>query len=144
MLAANLMSSRNVADLDIAVRAAYLHFDELMKAAGIDYLITCTYRSTQEQTNLYAQGRTMPGNIVTNAQAGQSAHNGLKNAAPNAYAFDIVILRNGKAVWNTSDPHWKIAGECGEKAGLEWAGNWQHFVEFPHFQLPNWKDINNV
>ena len=47
--------------------------------------ITHTYRSIQEQNELYAIGRTIKGNKVTNAKGGQSYHNyGL--------AFDIVIL----------------------------------------------------
>lgn len=33
------------------------------------------YRSFEEQDALYAQGRTTPGDIVTNAKGGESAHN---------------------------------------------------------------------
>jgi len=46
---------------------------------------THTYRSIQEQNELYDIGRTIKGNKVTNAKGGSSFHNyGL--------AFDIVIL----------------------------------------------------
>lgn len=38
-------------------------------------MVTEGYRSGARQDQLYAQGRTRPGEIVTNAKAGQSAHN---------------------------------------------------------------------
>jgi peptidoglycan L-alanyl-D-glutamate endopeptidase CwlK len=102
------------------------------KAAGLDPLITSTLRTNAEQTALYAQGRTAPGKIVTNAKAGQSAHNyGL--------ALDFVPMVNGKPEWNSKHPHWKQLGEIAESVGFEWAGRWTTFREFPHIQLPNWK-----
>ncbi|MED0738884.1 M15 family metallopeptidase, partial [Aneurinibacillus thermoaerophilus] len=42
---------------------------------GIYVLITQGYRSIAEQNELYAQGRTKPGKIVTNAKGGTSYHN---------------------------------------------------------------------
>ncbi|MEO7494898.1 MAG: hypothetical protein ABIT83_23880 [Massilia sp.] len=39
-------------------------------AAGLDILITCTYRSGAEEDVLYAQGCTKPGARGTNARAG--------------------------------------------------------------------------
>lgn len=71
-------------------------------------------------------GRTAPGRVVTKAKAGQSWHN-------QRCAFDVVPLVNGKAVWN-DDMLWRRIGKLGEDCGLEWAGNWRVFKEFPHFQ----------
>ena len=52
---------------------------------GVRLRFTQTLRTNKEQDDLYAQGRTKKGKIVTNAKGGQSIHNfGL--------AFDIVIL----------------------------------------------------
>lgn len=103
------------------------------RAAGLDLLVTCTYRSLDEQAALYAQGRTAPGRIVTRAQPGQSAHNyGL--------AIDVVPMRNGKPVWSVDDPVWPRVGEYGEKAGLQWLGApGSSFPEYPHFQHPAWR-----
>ncbi|WP_442780551.1 M15 family metallopeptidase [Bacillus sp. Au-Bac7] len=42
---------------------------------GIYVLITDGYLSYAEQDALYAQGRTKPGEIFTNANGGQSKHN---------------------------------------------------------------------
>ena len=109
-----------------------------MKAAGIDYIVTCTYRSDEEQAALFAQGRTAPGRIVTNAPPGRSAHNCASRDGPAAKAFDIVVLAAGKPDWDGSHPAWEAAGKIGEKVGLEWAGRWRSFPEKPHFQSPHW------
>lgn len=100
---------------------------------GVHLLVTCTKRSLEEQAALYAQGRTAPGKIVTNAKPGQSAHNF-------GMAMDVVPIRNGKAIWNADDPAWQVYGEEVRKANLEWAGDWHRFKEYPHCQLPNWED----
>jgi peptidoglycan L-alanyl-D-glutamate endopeptidase CwlK len=48
--------------------------------------------------------------------------------------LDVVALVNGKPVWSTTDPIWQKIGEIGKACGLEWAGDWKDFKEFPHFQ----------
>jgi peptidoglycan L-alanyl-D-glutamate endopeptidase CwlK len=105
--------------------------------AGIDLIVTSTYRDHESQDALYAQGRTMPGKIVTKARAGQSWHN-------HRLAFDVVPLRNGKPVWSTSGADgelWAKVGEIGKKCGLEWAGDWSRFREYPHFQFTGGKTL---
>lgn len=102
----------------------------VQQSLDCDLLITSTYRDAESQAALYAQGRTAPGNIVTNAKAGQSFHN-------YKCAFDVVPLRNGKAVWGTSGVDgelWQQVGLLGESLGLEWAGRWVSFKELAHFQ----------
>ena len=124
--------SRLLNDLAPAVRPLVDKFLDDCAAAEIDVLVTCTLRSVEEQQALYAQGRTTPGPIVTDAKPGQSAHNfGL--------AVDIVPIVNGKPDWQGADPVWQDVGEIGEAAGLEWAGRWTTFKELPHFQMPNWQ-----
>ena len=131
------MSSRRLEDLHPDLHAIADAFLARCKAAGLDILITCTYRSGAEQDALYAQGRTTPGKIVTRAKAGQSAHNATDAAGkPAARAFDIVPLRNGKAIWTASDPAWATAGAIGMELGLVWYGApGSKFKESPHFQL---------
>ncbi|MBA2872427.1 LAS superfamily LD-carboxypeptidase LdcB [Anoxybacillus calidus] len=62
----------------------------------INVLITQGFRSIEEQNELYAQGRTKPGKIVTNAKGGYSYHNvGL--------AIDFCLLVDDKkVVWDTN------------------------------------------
>ena len=102
----------------------------MRKQEGIDILVTSTYRDLESQAALYAQGRTAPGKRVTNAKPGQSYHNW-------RVAFDVVPLRDGKAVWNTTGADgklWERIGQLGEAVGLEWAGRWKTFREYAHFQ----------
>ena len=125
--------SRNLDDLSPLVRPQVDAFLAVAQGSGIDVLVTCTLRTILEQATLYAHGRTLPGPIVTNAKAGQSAHN-------YGFAIDIVPIVDGKPDWNGADPVWEQLGKLGEAAGLEWAGRWTTFNEKPHFQLPNWRD----
>lgn len=128
------MSSRSLDDLKPSVRPRVDTFLASCAAANIDVLVTCTLRSDAEQTILHAQGRTAPGHIVTNARAGQSAHNfGL--------AVDIVPIVNGKPDWNGGDAIWATIGDLGQQAGLAWLGALgSPFPEKPHFELPDWRD----
>ena len=126
-----MISSRKLDDLEPSTR---LRANQLLAACereGIDLLVTCTYRDFEAQAALYRQGRTDPGRIVTNANAGRSWHNWRR-------AFDVVPLRGGKPVWGTSGDDlklWQRVGELGEIVGLEWAGRWRRFREAPHFQF---------
>ncbi len=132
------MTSRSLFDLHPDVRDMAAAHIAACKAQGIDLLVTSTYRSTAEQNALYAQGRTKPGKKVTNAKGGQSFHN-------HRLAYDVVPLRNGKPVWGTTGEDgklWQRVGELGEAAGLEWAGRWTKFREFPHFQYTGGKPLS--
>lgn len=97
------------------------------KKQGINILITCGYRSIDEQNKLYAQGRTTKGQIVTNAKGGDSMHN-------YAMAIDFVPLVNGKADWNNIELFKKI-GHIGLKVGFDsYGGDWKSFKDYPHLQ----------
>jgi len=95
---------------------------------GLALVVTQGLRSMAEQDQLFAQGRTAPGKIVTNARAGESYHNfGL--------AFDVLVLdAMGKADWSSGNPGWARAGGVGEDLGLGWGGRWTGLVDLPHFQ----------
>jgi peptidoglycan L-alanyl-D-glutamate endopeptidase CwlK len=123
------MPSRKLEDLHPMVAERAQQLVELAQAEGIEILVTSTLRTFDEQAELFAIGRTKPGDIVTNAKAGESWHNfGL--------AFDVVPLVNGKAVWDS--PFWNRIGELGKRAGLVWGGDFQRFKDKPHFEFhPN-------
>jgi peptidoglycan LD-endopeptidase CwlK len=129
------MASRSLNDLHPDFAPLVRGFLEECKAKKIDVLVTCTWRSNQEQEFLFQQGRTANGKIVTNAHGGQSKHNFMLNGVPASKAIDIVPLENGKPQWDSSDPIWHVVGEIGEGHGLEWAGRWTRFKEYPHFQM---------
>ena len=121
-----MINSRSLDQLQPPVQSRVKAFIRACKAAGIDIIPTSTYRDYEAQDALYAQGRTAPGSIVTNAKGGESFHNF-------RCAVDVVPVVGGKAVWN-DDELWARIGQLGKAAGLEWAGNWKTFTEKPHFQ----------
>lgn len=123
--------------------------DPWLKAHGITVLITCTYRSNDEQAALYAIGRTKPGKIVTNAKPGESMHNKILHGQPASQALDFVPLRHGKPIWGTagdgldSNPAdddkddleaWQYIVAIAERIGWESASKWKSFKEWPHIQ----------
>jgi peptidoglycan L-alanyl-D-glutamate endopeptidase CwlK len=122
-----MINSRSLDDLLPLVRQRVEAFIKAAQASGIDLLVTSTYRDNESQNALYSQGRTTAGKIVTNAKAGQSFHN-------YRCAVDVVPIINGKPVWDTSYQVWQTIGRLGKEAGLEWAGDWVKFKEYPHFQ----------
>ncbi|MGC3959578.1 MAG: M15 family metallopeptidase [Verrucomicrobiota bacterium] len=125
-------------------------------ASAIDYIVTCTYRSSWEQNDLYASGRTKPGKVVTNAKGGQSAHNYVLGQKPASLAVDIVPCRNGKPVWglsgngmdeNPADDEtddlelWQRLRKCFEDAGMVSGSRWKSIQDWPHFEHPRTKEI---
>lgn len=126
-----MISSRKIEELHPVVQRLYLKFEDECEKAEIPILRTSTYRDIESQNALYAQGRTVKGAILTNARGGDSFHN-------YRVAFDVVPLRNGKPVWGALGDDWALwrsVGAIGRACGLEWAGDWKKFKEFPHFQF---------
>ena len=84
------MASRRIEDLHPDLQTLCREFVRRCEAAGVEPLITCTWRSGAEHNQLYAQGRNgNPGPRVTNARAGQSEHNATIQGRPAARAFDV-------------------------------------------------------
>ena len=121
-----MINSRKIEDLQLIVAAKCRAFISACAANGIDVIITSTYRDAESQNALYAQGRTAPGNKVTNVRGGDSLHNW-------RVAFDFVPVVNGKAIWG-DDKLWTRCGEIAESVGLEWGGRWTKFIDKPHCQ----------
>lgn len=110
-------------------------FLEKCQLADVPVRITSGYRSIEEQNKLYAQGRTTPGNIVTNAKGGDSFHNW-------RVAFDVCF--KGDVPYpptNTAagEAKWQKIGKIGEDIGLSWGGPRGEADKFtfdrPHFEL---------
>jgi peptidoglycan LD-endopeptidase CwlK len=91
--------------------------------------VTQGLRSWSEQAQLYAQGRSAPGKVVTNAEPGHSWHNfGL---AVDVVPFDL----EGQPDWNTSHPIWQRLVRLGTSLGLVAGAQFRTFPDQPHFQL---------
>ena len=122
--------------------AEYLEINNQLPK-GVRLRFTHVLRTIQEQDDLFAQGRTKTGHIVTNAKGGESIHN-------YGGAWDIVILldedKNGtfeKAVWNGS--HFNKVVKFFKEKGYEWGGDWK-FKDAPHFQLKGlkWQTLKSL
>lgn len=108
----------------------------VMKKLNRPIRITEGFRSIERQNELYAQGRTTAGNIVTNAKGGESFHN-------YGVAFDVVFTNTG---YNPPAMDWEILGFIGKRLGFDWGGDWKSFVDRPHFEMPlkyKLKDFQN-
>lgn len=71
------------------------------------------YRTFERQTDLYNQGRTTPGAVVTRAKAGESLHN-------YGVSVDLIFRREG---YNATDSLWQLLGKVVVMQGFEWGGS---------------------
>lgn len=95
-----------------------------MELLGMPMRITEGYRSIARQNELYAQGRTTKGNIVTKAKGGESMHN-------YGVAVDFVFLKG----YDVPESFWKTFGSVATSKGFEWGGSWKGFVDKPHVEM---------
>lgn len=129
------MSSRSPTDLHPALQELWARLVPLARAKGIEIFLTCTWRPNSEQARLYAQGRTAPGMIVTNARPGQSAHN--TQPPEGSHAFDFGVLVNGQYEQNDTRPYLAVA-QLARQLGGECGAFWSGFKDYPHVQMPGW------
>jgi hypothetical protein len=114
----------------LAARVRQLVFST--EANGVIIGVSAGLRTWAEQDALYAQGRTAPGNIVTKAQAGYSAHNfgyavDIEPADPNFPAFHPD--------WTVIHPSWKNLLSLALSCGLAEGAQWRTFPDKPHLYL---------
>ena len=125
-------SAPAIANLNTTVKYAAEQLVERCYRRGVNIRITDGLRTFSEQDELYAQGRTSPGSIVTNAKAGYSFHNfGL--------AIDFVLISSGydmKAdVDGDGTADWSEVVEVAKELGFAWGGDWKSFKDNPHFEM---------
>lgn len=111
--------------LPVAQMACNLFLAECEKQ-GLKVFITETYRSQQRQNELYAQGRSKPGSIVTWT---------LSSRHTSRLAWDIAT--SGANLYDTSVL--KKTGQIALKLGITWGGEWTT-PDMPHFEVStNWQ-----
>jgi peptidoglycan L-alanyl-D-glutamate endopeptidase CwlK len=86
-------------------------------------------RTPEEQAKLYAQGRTAPGKVVTNADGTKKKSEHQEGLAADLTVFD----KNGKKV--DSKKVWDMIGKIAEEEGLTWGGRWKSPYDPGHVQL---------
>ena len=102
---------------------------EMLSQEGITIRVVQGLRTWAEQDALYAQGRTVPGKIVTNAKGGESWH--CLGCAVDCAPMNL----DGTVDWNAGHQQWKRMEEVGVSLGLVSGANWVRLVDAPHFQL---------
>lgn len=114
-------------DLQVRIRRVY---EDMFRIHSLKMRLTEGMRSLQRQKELYAQGRTIPGRVVTNSRPGYSFHHyGL--------AFDSCFV--GPDPYLEKDPLgpflWQEFGKYAVAHGLVWGGDFKTVKDKPHCQI---------
>lgn len=104
---------------------------------GVYLIITEGFRSKKQQDELYAQGRTKPGKIVTNAKGSSES-----SQHQWGIAFDVAMNYDVDGDGKITDDTWNLKGfsevaKIAKSIGLGWGGDWK-FVDTPHFYIKKW------
>ena len=113
---------RDIGELLPVAQTACRLFLEKCQEAGLDVFVTETYRSQARQNELYEQGRTKPGQIVTWTK--NSRHT-------SRLAWDIAV-NPPKALYDI--PTLEAAGDVAARLGITWGGTWST-PDRPHFEV---------
>lgn len=107
---------------------------------GIYLIVTEGFRTVARQNELYAQGRSKPGKVVTNARG--TDYNSQHQFG---VAFDVAMNYDVDGDGKVSDDIWNSKGFSAvakiaksSKVGLAWGGDWKGLVDTPHFYLKKW------
>jgi len=104
--------------------------DPVLQLAGLPFITEC-YRSPERQNELYAQGRSKPGPIVTYKRGGQSNH----NLRPTP-ALDVAfLLADGSVSWSGLLLSKFARLMKAADARVRWGGDWPRFKDRPHFEV---------
>lgn len=131
----DVITSERIKKLHPAIRQEVMECTISCYHKGVPIRIVQGLRTFSEQDGIYAQGRTTPGKIVTNAKGGDSWHNyGL--------SIDFCLLRQGNQIsWSLEEDldkdgikDWHEVVDVFLSKGFEWGGNWTSRPDYPHFQ----------
>ena len=90
--------------------------------------ITSGNRTYSDQDALYAQSRSKPGPLVTNARGGYSWHNF-------GVAWDITLFSLDGKIPIYESPHYHECALIGEQQGLDCGAFWSSMTDEPHYTL---------
>ena len=113
-------------DLAERLLRVYVH---MFLEHGLTMRCTEGVRDFNRQASLYAQGRTTPGDIVTNAKPGESIHHyGL--AADSCFKGNDPYMNKTK----NGELYWRAFGNFCRIEEIEWGGDFQSIKDMPHAQ----------
>ena len=123
--------SRNITDLHPVLQQKISELQKLCKKEGLELGIGECFRSVAEQNALYAQGRTTPGSIVTNAK-------GSSYSSQHQWGIAFDFFKNVKGHAYDDTAFFNRVGALAKSIGLGWGGDWTKPVDKPHVYLPDW------
>lgn len=147
------MPTTDIFDACLAIRDRWEEIkNEFFKRSPGKYLVlSAVFRSPEEQFELFKKGRKQDetgiwivadkSKIVTNVD-------GLKTLGAHNYrpsrAIDVVVVDNqtGKALWEESCYYPLV--EIARGVGLESGGAWKSLKDWPHIQVPHFKEYTGL
>lgn len=134
-----VLESRDLADCEAELVRRYLLVKRDFEAeTGRCLAVTCTWRSQERQQQLYAQGRTLPGQIVTKIDGVTKKS---RHMTYPSQALDVAVdLDPGPGKHLSWNPRaFEPLGPICARHGLTWGGSFSGFGEhgdYPHIELP--------
>ena len=130
-------STRSLKNLSFLHPEMIKFANELLSCSPYDLVITSGARTAEQQNELYQQGRTKKGQVVTNCDGYKVKSNHQLHSDGYGYAFDIAVIVDGKISW---DPKYykEVANSSRDlmkKYNVEWGGDWKSLKDYPHFEL---------
>lgn len=113
----------------------------LLDMSGYDLGISEGVRTLERQQELYAQGRTKPGCIVTNVDGIKYKSNHQIQSDGYGHALDIFVYNeNGRVDYRNTTMNYigalgKMISFCYFNGNIQWGGDWTSPVDKPHWEL---------
>lgn len=145
-LKVKVVNQRDLSNLHPKVAAKAEEFinkaNQLVNPRGYQIKVISTLRNINEQREIYAQGRTKPGKIVSNAVPGRSCHNW-------GVAFDVGVFQDkiycdggNREQAATAEKIHKEISVIAKQLGLFWGGDFIKPKDYPHYQFTGKYDNN--
>lgn len=114
-----------------------------IKDSPHDFMIVQGVRTAAYQNELYQQGRTKMGKIVTNCDGYKNKSNHQAKQDGYGHAIDFAIYDPsiaGKIDWDTTSKYKAVAEHIKAIAkenniNVQWGGDWKKFKDYPHIEL---------
>lgn len=128
---------RNLAHLYPAFAAKVQKITKEMTAwcdvhvTGYSSAVAEGFRSVARQQELYAQGRTTPGQIVTEKDGVTDPSN-----HQSSLAADLAFMHRGQLTWDVPEAAWQYLQHLAHTEGLTSGSDWKTFKDMPHVEWP--------
>ena len=138
-----MIYSRDKRLLFPAFRASIEMFEAELQGRGLPFHLFMAFRDPWTQQELYEQGRSTPGKIVTNARGLPAPESWHCYGLACDYVLDSMPEKPGlQWSWETRNVDfnqdgtndWQQMGAIAESLGLQWGGRWKRFPDLPHIQ----------